>query len=336
MRLRALSLGVRLLAFAAGVTLLAILPHWLGDFRASDVAYVGVYFIAIMGLNILTGFTGQISLGHGAFMAIGGYTTAILVVHYGVRDLWTIPIAGLVAGGAGLLFAVPALRLTGMYLAVATFALPIAFPQVVKKFDKFTGGSEGIQLVGDPNYTGKGYQNVHALGQTLTFNNWLYYLTWTIAVVLFVIAWILLGGRAGRTFRAIRDSEIAARSSGVNLPLYKTLAFGVSALYAGIAGSLFVIINFSVSPGTFPIDLSLLLLIGAVISGLGSLWGIAVGAIFLQYLPSLSEQVSKSQGAASVAYGLAVIVAVLLLPYGAAGLVRRVAEPLTNLLSRRS
>ena len=151
-----------------------------------------------------------------------------------------------------------------------------------------------------------------------------------------MIAWILLAGRAGRTFRAIRDSEIAATSSGVNLAFYKTLAFGVSALYAGIAGSLFVIINFSVSPGTFRIELSLLLLIGAVVSGLRSLWGVAVGAVFLQYLPSLSDQVSKSAGAASVAYGVAVVITVLILAYVAAWLSRLIAEALTNRLSRRS
>ncbi len=336
MRPRAVVLGLELALFAAAVAVLAILPHWLSDFRASEVAYVGVYFIAIMGLNILTGYTGQISLGHGAFMAIGGYTTAILVGHHSVRDLWTIPLAGLVAGGAGLLFGVPALRLSGLYLALATFAIAVSLPAVLKKFDHFTGGTQGIQLFGRPNYTGKGYQNVHVLGHTLTFNSWLYYLTWTVAVILFVIAWALLGGRAGRTFRAIRDSEIAATSSGVNLPLYKTLAFGLSAFYAGVAGSLFALATTFVNPDTFPIVLSLYLLIGAVVSGLGSLWGIALGALFIQYLPTLSGHISKSPGAPSVAYGVILILVVLLLPFGAGGLLRRIGQPLTNRLFRRS
>jgi branched-chain amino acid transport system permease protein len=333
---RALSIGGQALLFVAGVTVLAILPHWLGDFRASNVAYVGVYFIAILGLNILTGYTGQISLGHGAFMAIGGYTTAILVVNYGIRDLWTIPLAGLVAGGAGLLFGIPALRLSSLYLALATFAIPVALPQLLKKFDDFTGGSRGLQLFGNENYTGKGYQNVHVLGQTLTFNNWLYYLTWTIAAVLFVVAWILLAGRPGRTFRAIRDSEIAAVSSGVDLALYKTMAFGISAAYAGIAGSLYALASTSVAPGTYPIILSLYLLIGAVVAGLGSLWGVAAGALFIQYLPTLSGEVWSAPGAPDVAYGVLLILVVLLLPFGVGGLLRRVAEPLTNRLSRRS
>ena len=211
---RVITLCVQAAAFLVGVAFLALLPHWLSDFRASEVAYVGIYFVAILGLNILTGYTGQISLGHGAFMAIGGYTTAVMVGHHNVRDVWTIPLAGLVAGGAGLLFGLPALRLSGMYLALATFALAVALPAVLKKFDHFTGGTEGIQLFSRPGFTGKGYQNVHVLGQTLTFNNWLYYLCWTVAAILFVVAWVILGGRMGRTFRAIRDSEVAASSSG--------------------------------------------------------------------------------------------------------------------------
>src|SRR5262249_14098260 len=117
---RAIRLAIQGVAFLAGAAFLLFLPRWLSDFHASDVAYVGIYFIAILGLNILTGYTGQISLGHGAFMAIGGYTTAIMVGHHNVRDLWTIPLAGLIAGVAGLLFGLPALRLSGMYLALAT------------------------------------------------------------------------------------------------------------------------------------------------------------------------------------------------------------------------
>jgi branched-chain amino acid transport system permease protein len=336
-RRRAITLAVQAAAFLAAVAVLAILPHWLSDFRASEVAYVGIYFIAILGLNILTGYTGQISLGHGAFMAIGGYTTAIMVGHHTVRDLWTIPLAGLVAGAAGLLFGLPALRLSGLYLALATFALAVALPAVLKKFSHFTGGTEGIQLFGRPGFTGKGYEHVHALGQKLTFNDWLYYLCWTIAALLFVVAWIMLGGRMGRTFRAIRDSEVAATSSGVNLPLYKTLAFGVSAFYAGIAGSLFALATTFVNPDTFPIVLSLYVLIGAVISGLGSIWGILAGALFLQYVPTLaSKYVSNAPGAPSVAYAIVLIVVVILLPFGLTGLIRKTTRPLTDRLFRRS
>jgi branched-chain amino acid transport system permease protein len=334
---RAITLALQAAAFLAAVGVMLVLPHWLGDFRASEVAYVGIYFIAILGLNILTGYTGQISLGHGAFMAIGGYTTAIMVGHHNVRDLWTIPLAGLIAGGCGLLFGIPALRLSGLYLALATFALAVALPAVLKKFDHFTGGTEGIQLFGRPGFTGKGYENVHVLGQTLTFNDWLYYLCWTLAAILFVVAWVVLGGRMGRTFRAIRDSEVAAASSGVNLPLYKTLAFGLSAFYAGIAGSLFALATTFVNPDTFPVVLSLYLLIGAVISGLGSIWGILAGALFLQYVPELAAKyVSKAPGAPSVAYAVILIIVVTLMPFGLTGLIRRASRPLTDRMLRRS
>jgi branched-chain amino acid transport system permease protein len=336
-RRRAITLASQAVAFLAGVAVLLVLPHWLSDFRASEVAYVGVYFIAILGLNILTGYTGQISLGHGAFMAIGGYTTAVMVGHHNVRDLWTIPLAGLIAGVAGLLFGLPALRLSGMYLALATFGLAVALPAVLKKFDHFTGGTQGIQLFGRPGFTGKGFENVHVLGRTLTFNDWLYYLTWTIAAVLFVVAWAVLGGRMGRTFRAIRDSEVAATSSGVNLPLYKTLAFGLSAFYAGIAGSLFALATTFVNPDTFPIVLSLYIVIGAVVAGLGSIWGILAGALFIQYMPNLaSNYVSNAPGAPSVAYAIVLILVVVLMPFGLTGLVRRVTRPLTDRLFRGS
>jgi branched-chain amino acid transport system permease protein len=178
---------------------------------------------------------------------------------------------------------------------------------------------------------------VHVLGQTLTFNDWLYYLCWTVAAILFVVAWVLLGGRMGRTFRAIRDSEVAASSSGVNLPLYKTLAFGLSAFYAGIAGSLFALATTFVNPDTFPVVLSLYLVIGAVISGLGSIWGIAAGALFIQYVPDLaSRYVSKAPGAPSVAYAIVLIVVVILLPFGLTGLVRKASRPLTDRLFRGS
>src|SRR5213595_1250400 len=125
-------------AFAAFVVFVAVLPTFVSDFKAQQYAYVGIYLIAILGLNFLTGYSGQISLGHGAFMAIGGYTSAILIVHHGWNDLATIPVAGLVAGGAGLLFGIPALRLSGLYLALATFALAVSMPSIVKKWESET------------------------------------------------------------------------------------------------------------------------------------------------------------------------------------------------------
>jgi branched-chain amino acid transport system permease protein len=310
--------------FAALAVGIAILPRFLSDFRAQQFAYVGIYLIALIGLNVLTGYTGQMSLGHGAFMAVGGYTTAILMTDHGVKDLWTIPIAAAVAGAAGFLFGLPALRLTGLYLALATFAIAVATPAVIKKFEGFTGGGSGKNLFGVKELTG-GIAPVHVLGWKLNFNNWLYYLCWTVALVLYVVAWLLLRGRTGRAFRAVRDSETAALSSGVSLARYKTLAFGVSAAYAGVAGALFAIATTYVNPDTFPVQLSIFLLVGVVVGGLGSLTGLIAGAVFIEFLPMWAQDVSKSPGAPGVIYGVILIGVIFLLPTGAAGVLRRVA-----------
>jgi branched-chain amino acid transport system permease protein len=309
--------------FAVLAAVVYVLPAFLSDFRAQQFAYVGIYLIALTGLDVLTGYTGQISLGHGAFMAIGGYTTAILMTDHGVKDIWTIPAAVLVAGVAGLLFGLPALRLTGLHLALATFAIAVATPVVLKRFEGFTGGGSGKNLFGTPELTAS-VRPLGFLGLELNFNNWLYYLSWTVALAGYVLAWLLLRGRTGRAFRALRDSETAAVSSGVSLARYKTLAFGVSAAYAGAAGALFAIATTYVNPDTFPISLSIFLLVGVVVAGLGSLTGLIAGAIFIQFLPLWAQNVSKSPGAPAVVYGVVLILVMLLLPGGFSGLTARI------------
>ena len=322
---------------ALTVAFVALLPRWVSDFRARELALAGVFFIAILGLNIVTGYTGQISLGHGALMAIGGYTTAILVRDHGVQDVWTLPMAGRVTAAAGLLVGIPALRLSGLYLALATFALAVAMPSIIRRWDGLTGGSEGINLFeqGLMNLTGALTGTVTVLGRELTLNDWFYYLTWTIAALMLVLAWAITAGRLGRAFRAVRDSEIAAASSGVNLAAYKTLAFAISGFYAGVAGALFAIIKEFVNPLSFFFDLSILLLVGAVVGGLGSLAGVVFGALFIQFLPTISQHVSKSPGVPSVLYGVLIVFVMIVLPTGAGGLLRRVFEPLTSRLYTR-
>jgi branched-chain amino acid transport system permease protein len=303
-------LALRGAAIVALVAVAAVLPSFVSDYHALESAGVGTYFVALLGLNVLTGYSGQISLGHGAFMAVGGYTSAILMAHHGVRDLWTIPLAGLVAGGAGLAFGLPALRLSGLYLALATFAVAVAFPALVKKFEHFTGGSTGL-ILDLPKAPG---------GLRLSSNDWLYYLSWGIGFVLLGLGTLLSRSRIGRSLRAIRDSEVAAASSGVNPALYKTLAFGISAFYAGVAGSLVAIQTSYVSPQTFPITLSLLLLVGLAVGGLGSLVGCIFGAALIEFLPIYAQHISKQ--APSVIQGLILIAVMLILPTGIAGLVR--------------
>ena len=334
-------------AFAAFVVFVAVLPSFVSDFKAREYAYVGIYLIALLGLNILTGYTGQISLGHGAFMAIGGYTTALLMVGNeqfggpisgGLKDVWTLPVAGLVAGAVGLAFGLPALRLSGLYLALATFAIAVAMPSTVKRFEEFTGGGQGIQLFGAPELTG-GISNVEMLGWSLTPNEWLYYLSWSIALVAFAAAWLILRGRTGRAFRAVRDSEVAAVSSGVSLARYKTLAFGISAAFAGVAGGLFAMASAFVNPDTFPIALSIFLLVGIVVGGLGGLSGLVFGAIFIQYLPLWAQgqdlgsrlpdrivEETQKPGGPSIVYGIVLILLMFVLPNGVSGLFRRIGQ----------
>jgi len=340
--------------FAALVVAVLVLPAFVSDFKTQQYAYVGIYLIALLGLDVLTGYTGQISLGHGAFMAIGGYTSAILMVGNtqfggpiggGVRDVWTIPVAGLVAGIIGFLFGIPALRLSGLYLALATFAIALATPSILKRFEEWSGGGTGIQLFGKPQATGSLSGEVTLLGRTLTYNEWLYYLAWAFALLAFVGAWLVLRGRTGRALRAVRDSETAAVSSGVSLARYKTLAFGISAAYAGVAGGLFVVANAYVNPDTFPVTLSIALVVGVVIGGLGRLAGLVFGAIFLEFmqqywsqgedlgslLPGFVIDQTKKPGGPAIVYGVVLILLMFLLPDGVGGLFRRVGQ----LLSRR-
>jgi branched-chain amino acid transport system permease protein len=292
----------------AVATVLSALPFMLSDYNVSLAAQVGVFFVAVLGLNILTGYTGQISIGHGAFMAIGGYTTAVMSRDHHTNLVLTMLMAFAICFAVGILLGLPALRLSGVYLALATFAFAVSVPQLPLKWSKFLGGSGGVQSYKTPS------------------NLWVYAAAWTASAILFALAWMILRGRIGRSFRAVRDSEIAAVASGIELPIYKTLAFGISAAYAGVAGSLFVLAtNGFAQPSEFGVFLSLQILVGAAIAGLGSLWGILVGAAFVGLLPSVSSSVPVigSAHGREVVFGGAVVLVMLLLPDGFAGLVVR-------------
>jgi branched-chain amino acid transport system permease protein len=223
---------------------------------------------------------------------------------------------------------VPALRLSGLYLALATFGIAVVLPTILKKFDHFTGGSTGITLFGSAEQTGHG-AGVKVLGHQFSNNQWLYALTWTIAVVMFALAWRLLDSRFGRSLRAVRDSELAATASGINRSLYKIAAFGVSAAFAGVAGALFAINIAYVSPDTFPIQLSLYLLVGAVVGFFGSIWGAALGALLILFLPDVVGLIphvdTKQAGPTTFFFGAVLVVLMLLLP-----LVLRAATTIAN------
>ena len=300
-------------ALVIGVAIIAVLPLYLGAFQTRNMATVGIYFIAIIGLNIVTGYSGQISLGQGAFMGVGAYTTAFLATQHGVGVWWTIPVAALVAGVAGFLFGLPALRLHGPYLALGTFALAVAFVELVRsdRFIDVTGGSQGL-FIGDGLPTSP------------------YYQTWGIALGVLLFAWLILSGKFGRSLRAVRDAELAAISSGLNPAIFKTLAFGLAAAYAGVAGSLIAIEVGSVSALSFLPAVSITLLVGTALSGFGALFGTMFGALFIVYAPIWAEDpwfpvpsFWDPKQVPSVTYGLFLLAVLFVMPGGLAQLVMR-------------
>jgi branched-chain amino acid transport system permease protein len=294
------------------VVLACALPFIVSNYRTFQLTLVLVYAIALLGLNILTGYNGQISLGHGAFYALGAYCAAILMDKMGAPYWATVPAAGAVCLVAGFLFGLPALRLEGLYLALATFALGVAMPQLLKyhALEKWTGGVQGITLT----------KPDAPFGLPLEQDQWLYFFTLAVTAVLFILGWNLLRGRIGRALVAIRDQHIAAEAMGIHNALYKSLAFGVSAMYTGIAGALGAIAVQFVAPDSFNIFLSIIFLVGIVVGGLASISGAVYGALFIQFIPNIADDLSKA--APWAVFGVFMIVFVYLMPTGVAGALR--------------
>jgi branched-chain amino acid transport system permease protein len=302
----------RKIALVVLLVVACALPFVASNFRVFQFTMVLAYAIVLLGLNMLTGYNGQISLGHGAFYAIGAYTAAILMDRFGVPYWLTIPVAGAVCLVAGFLFGLPALRLEGLYLALATFALGVALPQLMKykHLEHWTGGVQGI-VITKPDAP---------FGLPLSADQWLYFFTLAITVVMFVLAVNLLRGRIGRAMVAIRDHSLAAGAMGINVAMYKALTFGVSAMYTGIGGALGAIAVQFVAPDSFNVFLSIAFLVGIVVGGLASIEGAIFGAIFIQFVPNLADQISKA--APWAIYGIFLIAFMYLLPGGIAGLIK--------------
>jgi branched-chain amino acid transport system permease protein len=307
---RTWSLPVAVIALVMLAISLTFLAKGYQLFQATMVLS---YAIALMGLNLLTGYNGQISLGHGAFLAVGAYTTAILMNHYGVPYWLCVPVAGLVSLAFGYLFGRPALRLEGLYLALATFALGIAAPQLLKSrhLEAWTGGSSGIVLT----------KPDAPFGIPLSPDQWFYLFSLGVGLSMLFIARNLVRGSSGRAMRAMRDHPLAAEAVGIPGSHCKSVTFGISAGFTAVAGSLFAVAIEFVSPDTFGMFLSVSLLVGIVVGGVGTLWGALFGAIFILFVPDLAEKVSKA--APWAVYGIVLIVFVYVLPGGFARLLRR-------------
>jgi branched-chain amino acid transport system permease protein len=304
--------AVAIIGFAVAL----LLPFFVKNFLVFQLTLALIYALAILGLNLLTGFNGQLSLGHSAFYGIGAYTAAILIDRADVAYYWTLPAAGAVCFAVGFLFGLPALRLHGIYLALATFALAIAMPQLLKStpFEPWTGGVQGIVIV----------KPEAPLGLPLNADQWLYYFTVLVAAVMYLCAVNLVRSRTGRAMMAIRDNPVAASAMGIDVALYKSLTFGVSALYTGVAGALGAIAVQFVAPDSFTFDLAIAMFVGLVIGGVGSIPGTLFAGLFVLFVPNIAEQVSK--GLAQAVYGIILILVIFLMPSGAAGLVRMIAR----------
>jgi len=298
---------------------LLVLPFLFKNYRVFQFNLVLIYAVAVLGLNILTGFNGQISLGHGAFYAVGAYTAAILMDKAGMPYWATLPVAGVVCFVFGYLMGFPALRLGGHYLALATFAFALAVPQLLKykHLEGWTGGVQGIVLAKP-----EAPFSFRFLDQPLSADRWLYFFTLAVAALMFLLAWNLLRGRVGRALIAVRDHPIAATAMGVNLPVFKSAAFGVSAGFTGVAGALGAIAVAFVSPDSFTVFLSITLLVGVVVGGLASIPGAIFGAAFIQFVPNIADEVSKS--APWAIYGAVLILLMYLMPAGVMGLLATV------------
>ncbi len=294
------------------VLLAAVVPTMtFSGYHLFQLTMVAVYAIAILGLAILTGINGQISLGHGAFYAIGAYTTAILMASWDVPYWATLPVSAAVCATVGFLVGLPALRLGGLYLALTTFALAVAIPQILKHklFETWTGGVQGL-VIDKPEAP---------FGLKLSSDQWLYLFTLGVGVILYVLAINLTHGRIGRAMRAVRDQPVAAEAMGINLAMLKTRTFAVSAMYTGIAGSLGAMVVAFVAPDSFTVFLSITFFVGLVAGGAASIGGTIVGAIFIEFVPNLADLVSKA--APGAIYGVILIAMMFLMPQGAGGFI---------------
>ena len=296
----------------AGVVLVAVgLPFDSSTVVNGELTLVLVYAVAVLGLNLLVGYSGQISLGHGAFFAIGAYTAAILIAHLHLQYLLSLPAVALVTFVVGFAFGVPALRLRGLYLALVTLALGVATPPLIKRFDGLTGGVQGMS-VHQPSAPG---------WLPLDPDQFLYLLVLLVAAVMFLLAANLTRGGLGRALISIRDHERAATTMGVHSARVKTRMFACSAAFAGVAGALFTFALGFVAPESFTLLLSFNFLAAVVIGGLGTVVGPLLGALFIRLVPQYAEDVN--QALVGVIYGATLIAVMYLAPGGAAGLLRR-------------
>jgi branched-chain amino acid transport system permease protein len=311
-----------LAAVLVTAVIIVVLSIQLNQYRDFQIADVAVDVTAVAGLTVLTGLSGQISLGHGAFMAIGAYTTALLLIHLSWPLVVVLLVAGAVTAVAGAIVGVAAARLHGPYLAGATLLLGVALPSLADAYQSVFGGDQGLNVV----ITAPGF-----LGASFPLTRWEAWVAGAVALVTLILLANLSRGRVGRNWRAVRDDEVAAALAGINVAAARILAFVVSATCAGLAGALLAVVTTSVAPGAFTLTVSITLLTAAVIGGLGTLpgaiWGSLVVVLLQPYITDVatSHGLSATEGAniPLAAYGLILIIVMLAFPQGLQGAIRK-------------
>jgi branched-chain amino acid transport system permease protein len=309
--------------------IVAFLSIKLDTFRDYQIAEIAVEVTAVAGLTLLTGLSGQISLGHGAFMAIGGYTAALLLMHLNWPFAAVLVLAAAVAAASGAVVGVAAARLRGPYLAGATLMLGVALPSLAYAYPGLLGGDQGLNVA----FTTPGF-----LGAAFPLTRWQAWVSCAAALITGVLLANLYYSRIGRSWRAVRDDEVAAALDGVNVAAARILAFVVSAACAGLAGALLALVTGLVAPGAFTITLSIALLTAAVIGGLGSLPGALWGSLVIVLVPTYVTDVATSHGLSSsvgsnipvAAYGAVLILVMLVFPQGIQGGLRRILALFTG------
>ena len=301
-------------ALVAGAVLYVVTLR-LSSYNVYQVGEIAAYIVALVGLSLLTGANGQISLGHGAFMAVGAYTMALLMNHTQSNFILELAAAAGVAAAAGLVLGLPATRLKGPYLAGMTLLFALAVPSVADKWPATFGGDQGLTTT------------VPTAPGSLSAEEWLTQIQIAVALVVMVLVANLLWSRFGRAFRAVRDDEIAASLAGIHVARTKVMAFAISAGCAGLGGALLSLSTGVVNTGEFPLTLSIQLLAAMVLGGTGTLIGMVWGGILLVYMPqwstSLSSDFNLGAGAnaylATIIFGLVLIVAMIAAPNGIQG-----------------
>jgi branched-chain amino acid transport system permease protein len=264
-----------------GVVLICFAPQMLSEYWLSQLIIIGIYGIAALGLNILVGFTGQISIGHAAFFLFGAFTSAYISNNYPIPVFFSIPIAGVVTAIVGLIFGLPAARLKGLYLVIATLAAQYILLDFFSRADWFSGGSVPA--------TAKSFS---IFNYTLRGDRQYFYVVLAYVVASYLLVTNLMRSRDGRALVAIRDHYLSAEIMGINLTKYRTLSFGLAAFFAGIAGALYAHNQLVVSNEGFGIERSILFLAMVIIGGTGSIMGTLMGTAFVVLLPESMEWIS--------------------------------------------